>query len=373
MMHKTTVRIATLAIAALVASSVAEAAPKRHAKPQPKIDPVRALVVLQDANRYDEGENLAAACRRTNFEGLAYALSLNESWLNNQKAEFETSDEYAQRSGKLADALGGVPIIICQPLNDNEDAPFSYKADSEQFEGRLSTNQNVWRDVKQLGRFKTKTMMGVPFIVSASSEMNFDASLEIKSDRRGCLKTEQYGSGHTYTLAVPRADAPYVKASGYLVYVARLKAPYVSTESDHDTASLDDPYEVITNGITTHVAVDRLIVVDGHGKEWWNCDPKKGPGALPPQPTTDPVSWVVPSDYGSYSFRPAAKGDVGIRLNVSHYSYVTDCIITVSSGNDELDRVTCTYARMRAKFSPATDQFGEPVDGTYDMKVHWGA
>jgi hypothetical protein len=185
--------------------------------------------------------------------------------------------------------MGENQIIICQPLNENEDAPFQYKADIESFEGSLSPSQNVWRDVKDLGRFKTKTRMGIPFTVSASSELSFDASFEIKSNRRGCLTQEKYGSGRNYRVAIPRTDAPYLKATGYLVYIARLRAPYVSTNSSHSTASLDDLYEIVSEGITVHAAVERLVVVDGSGKEWWNCNPLDGPGASAPQPVAPMV------------------------------------------------------------------------------------
>lgn len=370
---KAIVMAVTIAIAAIAVSPAISAARKAAPKAQPKIDPIKALVLMQAANRYHDGEDLAVACRRTNFKGLSYALTMNSSWLNSAKREFETSEEYADRSGKVATLMGGSQIIICQPLNQNEDAPFDYKADIEHFAGTLSPNQNVWRDVKQLGRFRTKTRMGIPFNVSASSEMSFDAAFEIKSDRRGCLASEKYVSTRSYSVAVPRADAPYLKATGYLVYIARLSAPYVGTDSSHDTASLDDPYEVVRNGITVHATVERLAVVDGHGKEWWDCDPLKGPGALPPQPVGDSSEWVRPSDYSSYSWRSAAKGDVGIELKVSRFGSVSSCSITNSSGNADLDRTTCTYAQIRGKFTPATDQVGEEVDGTYNMTVHWGS
>jgi hypothetical protein len=72
-------------------SAAAGAPRKTPPKPQPKIDPIEALVLMQEANRHREGENLAEACAKTNFKGLSYALTLNSDWLTREKGEFETS------------------------------------------------------------------------------------------------------------------------------------------------------------------------------------------------------------------------------------------------------------------------------------------
>lgn len=343
---------------------------KKHAHPQPKIDPVKALILMKDVNRYHSSEDLSAACRRSNFQGLAYALSLNESWLKTEKREFETSDEFSQRAEKLTSLIGGDQILVCQPLNDNEDAPFEYKADIQKFSGAVHSAQNIWRDRKQLGRFKTRTRMGIPFTISASSVMEFDADFEINANRRGCLNSEKYNVIRNYEVSVPRSDAPYLKATGYLVYIGRLTSPYVETSSSHDTASLDDPFEVVRNGITLHLAVDRLIVADGHGKEWWNCNPLEGPGALPPQPIGDPTLWLTPSDFSRYSPNALANGDLEFVLSVSRYGTVTGCNLSTSSGDASLDRLVCLSVQIRAKFIPAIDRLGEDVEGTYKMTVN---
>ena len=45
--------------------------------------------------------------------------------------------------------------------------------------------------------------------------------------------------------------------------------------------------------------------------------------------------------------------------------------MTSSSGNADLDTATCTYATRRARFTPATDENGQPTSGTFAGRVKW--
>lgn len=103
---------AIIAIAALAITTTSDAATKRpvrrtapakSARPVSKpISNTEVLVGQLFLNKYESGENLAAACRRAEFKNLAIALNMNYDLLTDGKGEFETSEEYAQRSGKLA-------------------------------------------------------------------------------------------------------------------------------------------------------------------------------------------------------------------------------------------------------------------------------
>jgi len=69
-------------------AQAAGAARKNTPASKAKVDPVAALAMMQAANQYRAGENLAEACRRSNFRGLAIALAMNSSWLTSAKREF---------------------------------------------------------------------------------------------------------------------------------------------------------------------------------------------------------------------------------------------------------------------------------------------
>ena len=84
------------------------------------------------------------------------------SRINSPKGEFETNAEYAERTGKIESALNPAdPVIICQPLDDNEDAPFEYNANRQVFKGSFRPHQNVWRDVKRLKSYVSRTRMSL--------------------------------------------------------------------------------------------------------------------------------------------------------------------------------------------------------------------
>ena len=85
----------------------------------------------------------------------------------------------------------------------------------------------------------------------------------------------------------------------------------------------------------------------------------------------DPGSWVSPDDYPSAALRIGAEGAVGVRVEVGTDGVPTKCIVAVSSGNADLDKAACDAIMLRAKFSPATDKTGKPIEGTYTTRIVW--
>jgi len=97
--------------------------------------------------------------------------------------------------------------------------------------------------------------------------------------------------------------------------------------------------------------------------------PPKGP-TNPAQPKGNPGTWATTNDYPSRALREERQGTTGFKVTVDTNGRVSDCVITSSSGSDDLDATTCQMVTRRARFKPAM-QNGEPVTGTYSNRIRW--
>ena len=97
------------------------------------------------------------------------------------------------------------------------------------------------------------------------------------------------------------------------------------------------------------------------------------PTVLPstPQVRGDHNAWVTTNDYPSRSRREGQEGRVEFELSVNRYGSVRSCLVTDSSGFSDLDTATCKLVQRRARFTPAFDEDGNPVDGTFRESVVW--
>ena len=103
-------------------------------------------------------------------------------------------------------------------------------------------------------------------------------------------------------------------------------------------------------------------------------DGTRGPNAAPranPFPRGNPGGWVSPSDYPARSLRDEVEGTTGFRLTIGRDGVPTGCTVTRSSGSADLDEATCRSLGKRARFSPATDAAGNPVEGSWTSRVRW--
>jgi protein TonB len=111
--------------------------------------------------------------------------------------------------------------------------------------------------------------------------------------------------------------------------------------------------------------------------------PPPSPPAPPPSPPApprvsqaaglkgDPGRFFGPDAYPPGALRAGAQGRVVARLSVGTDGRVTDCSVTSSSGNSDLDDTTCRIARRSVKFSPAKDDSGNPMTTNYTLPVRW--
>lgn len=97
-------------------------------------------------------------------------------------------------------------------------------------------------------------------------------------------------------------------------------------------------------------------------------DLAKGPSR--PHPI-DQGSWITEDDYPAPALRAAEEGRVGYKLTVDANGRVTGCVVVTSSGSAVLDTHTCDLMRLRARFTPAADDRGEPIPSEYGSAVNW--
>lgn len=103
------------------------------------------------------------------------------------------------------------------------------------------------------------------------------------------------------------------------------------------------------------------------------------PAAPPPaagglrvaRPTGNPGEWVTENDYPAKALREGAEGTTAFHLTIGGDGTVTGCTVTSSSGSAELDDLTCRLISQRARFSPALNAKGQPIEGSYNSRIRW--
>ena len=90
--------------------------------------------------------------------------------------------------------------------------------------------------------------------------------------------------------------------------------------------------------------------------------------ALPRKPRS---TWVTTDDYPDAALRAEEEGSVTVKLAINRGGEVAGCDVVQSSGSAALDTATCRTVQRRARYRPATDQSGQPVDATDNHTVRW--
>jgi len=84
-----------------------------------------------------------------------------------------------------------------------------------------------------------------------------------------------------------------------------------------------------------------------------------------------PGAFISPEDYPAAAIQVRQQGTVRFRLDVGPSGRVSGCTILVSSGSSVLDSTTCALMQRRARFTPATDSSGNPVQSSIDEQYSW--
>ena len=76
-------------------------------------------------------------------------------------------------------------------------------------------------------------------------------------------------------------------------------------------------------------------------------------------------------DYPLAAMRNNESGIVYFSMVIGPDGLPKSCSVTKSSGSAILDSETCRISMRRARFDPALDDKGTPIEGSYSTKVGW--
>jgi protein TonB len=95
------------------------------------------------------------------------------------------------------------------------------------------------------------------------------------------------------------------------------------------------------------------------------------PEAIVVTGTPRPQGLFTSEDYPRKALRHGWQGNVGVDLTVGTNGRVRGCRVTESSGHEVLDDATCKIVSERARFMPAQDAAGKPVESHYSTHIDW--
>lgn len=85
------------------------------------------------------------------------------------------------------------------------------------------------------------------------------------------------------------------------------------------------------------------------------------------------IDYFTPADYPDDALPLGGHAYVGFGLSVGPDGRVATRMITVASGSPALDQATCRVVLERARYRPALDAAGRPVNGRHGGGVIWQA
>lgn len=89
-----------------------------------------------------------------------------------------------------------------------------------------------------------------------------------------------------------------------------------------------------------------------------------------PRPLQPLGTWVADSDYPASAIEREASGTVYFRLQVGPDGSPSACAV-VQPVDPDLDATTCRIVMTRGHFSPARDERGTAIAGTYSGRIRW--
>ncbi|VXC78687.1 energy transducer TonB [Sphingomonas sp. 8AM] len=81
--------------------------------------------------------------------------------------------------------------------------------------------------------------------------------------------------------------------------------------------------------------------------------------------------WISTDDYPPSALRAEEEGVVGISMRIGADGRVESCAVTAPSGHASLDQATCRLYQRRARFTPARDDAGTAIAGTFTDRIRW--
>ena len=77
----------------------------------------------------------------------------------------------------------------------------------------------------------------------------------------------------------------------------------------------------------------------------------------------------IQEDYPTRAAREEIEGTVGVRVTVTPDGKATGCSVTGSSGSSILDDAACKAVERYARFEPALDDDGNPINASWSTRI----
>jgi protein TonB len=89
-------------------------------------------------------------------------------------------------------------------------------------------------------------------------------------------------------------------------------------------------------------------------------------------PIITPAKWISGGPTNADNRRGRYRGSVVVQFTVQPVGRASNCTVVRPSGNPEMDTLTCRIVTDRARFTPARDAAGRPVDSQAHATYVWG-
>jgi TonB family protein len=346
------------------------------------------------------------------------------------KGEYETTAQYEARRDALLGSAAHAPLIIAKDAIDR--SGFRYDADAATLtipaDSFFFPSLDWWRALyaahvsspsastllfsnlavvvahneRVVGRYRGSNAFGVHATITRylySTFGIFDHEMSIGTS----------SSRPPISLHLAPAEAQRIRPLLRFAVVARPHEPYIAASSfQHDEPTIDNPEDVSeqavilfgsidcglvigpTNSVMAAIALgtDRADLVlrpavpvtgspspEDHPNQLtgiryrWDATP---PAVIEPtRARANLASYISDADYPASAIRAHEQGRVSFRLIIGTDGRVSDCTITTSSGSAALDEATCRIMRSRARFTPAHDAQGNPIEDHMESGLNW--
>jgi hypothetical protein len=284
-------RFISLAVTALIVAGpvAAKTAPTAKARGQTAdwSQTLARAVLLNSEGNYP---SLYEACERSDFRALATALYAARKQIAPDKSEYWTDAEFAALKDQAENTVNARGrVVVCQHLKDNKWAPISYDANREIFVGEFRTEQTVAKFAKRIGRYTGRTAYGATATVNKVQGAEFDITMRFDAtdaecrsydaphgcqivkvgEPAGCPRTDP--RTFQYEVPVARSEAEALKADGYLVFLGKLRYPFVTWGYSPTFASIDQPLDMRIDIFDVSLAPEEVALV-GPRSTVWKCN-----------------------------------------------------------------------------------------------------
>lgn len=76
-------------------------------------------------------------------------------------------------------------------------------------------------------------------------------------------------------------------------------------------------------------------------------------------------------DYPKKALKEGREGKTSVTLAIGVDGRAQDCVVTQSSGSDDLDAETCKMLVTRGRWKPSLDANGTPIESRYSTTMTW--